>query len=81
MDVARILAQVKRLQIVASRQVNDLLAGEYASMFKDLSRPGPLSLRLKHLWGPPEWERPAIAPELDQQSLGTESHQQLSHSS
>jgi uncharacterized protein (DUF58 family) len=34
MDVARILAQVKRLQIVASRQVNDLLAGEYASMFK-----------------------------------------------
>ena len=41
---------------------------EYASMFKDLSRPGPLSLRLKHLWGPPEWERPAIAPELDQQN-------------
>ena len=46
---------------------------EYASIFKDLSRPGPLSLRLKHLWGPPEWERPAIAPELDQQSLGTHS--------
>lgn len=54
---------------------------EYAGMFKDVSRPGPLSCRLKHLWGPPEWERPAIAPELDQQSLGTESHQQLSHSS
>ena len=52
---------------------------EYASMFKDLSKPGPLSLRLKHLWGPPEWERPAVAPELDQQSLGTESPQQLSH--
>jgi uncharacterized protein (DUF58 family) len=34
MDVAKILAQVKRLQIVASRQVNDLLAGEYASTFK-----------------------------------------------
>ena len=46
---------------------------EYASMFKDLSRPGPLSLRLKHLWGPPEWERPAVAPELDQQSLARSS--------
>ena len=46
---------------------------EYASMFKDLSRPGPLSLRLKHLWGPPEWERPAVAPELDQQSLAPSS--------
>ena len=52
---------------------------EYARMLKDLSRPGPLSLRLKHLWGPPEWERPAIAPELDQQSLGRQSPQQLSH--
>ena len=46
---------------------------EYASMFEDLSRPGPLSLRLKHLWGPPEWERPAVAPELDQQSLAPSS--------
>jgi sterol desaturase/sphingolipid hydroxylase (fatty acid hydroxylase superfamily) len=46
---------------------------EYARIFKDLSRPGPLSLRLKHLWGPPEWERPAIDPELHQQRLGTQS--------
>src|SRR5210317_2209781 len=52
---------------------------EYIGMFKDISRPGPLSCRLKHLWGPPEWERPAVAPELDQQSLGTQSLQQLSH--
>ena len=52
---------------------------EYACMFRDLSRPGPLCLRLKHLWGPPEWERPAVAPELDDQSLGTQSPQQLSH--
>jgi len=52
---------------------------EYASMFEDLSRPGPLSLRLKHLWGPPEWERPAVAPELDDQGLGTQSPRQLSH--
>jgi hypothetical protein len=50
---------------------------EYAGMFKDVSRPGPLSCRLKHLWGPPEWERPAIAG-ADQQSPGTESPRQLS---
>ena len=31
---------------------------EYASMFKDVLRPGPLPHRLKHLWGPPEWQRP-----------------------
>lgn len=52
---------------------------EYAKLLKDFSRPGPLSLRLKHLWGPPEWERPAIAPELDEQRLGRESPQTLSH--
>jgi sterol desaturase/sphingolipid hydroxylase (fatty acid hydroxylase superfamily) len=46
---------------------------EYASMFRDLSKPGPLGVRLKHRWAPPEWERPAIASELDQQSLGTQS--------
>ena len=46
---------------------------EYVRIFKDLSRPGPLSLRLKHLWGPPEWERPAVDPELHQQRLGTQS--------
>ena len=52
---------------------------EYTGMFKDISRPGPLSCRLKHLWAPPEWERPATAPEADQKSLGTESPRQLSH--
>jgi sterol desaturase/sphingolipid hydroxylase (fatty acid hydroxylase superfamily) len=52
---------------------------EYARMFKDLSRPGPITLRLKHLWGPPEWERPAIVPGVDQENLGAGSPQQLSH--
>ena len=52
---------------------------EYACMFRDLSRPGPLSFRLKHLWGPPEWERPAFAQELDDQSPGTPSPRQLNH--
>jgi len=40
---------------------------EYTNMFKDFFRPGPISFRWKHLWGPPEWERPAIA----QENLGT----------
>ena len=25
---------------------------DYGDIFKDISRPGPLSYRLKHLWGP-----------------------------
>jgi len=32
---------------------------EWAAMWRDVMRPGPLSLRLKHIWAPPEWERPA----------------------
>jgi sterol desaturase/sphingolipid hydroxylase (fatty acid hydroxylase superfamily) len=31
---------------------------EWADMFKDVMKPGPLGLRLKHLWAPPEWTRP-----------------------
>jgi sterol desaturase/sphingolipid hydroxylase (fatty acid hydroxylase superfamily) len=31
---------------------------EYGNMVKDIARPGPLHQRLKHLWGPPEWQRP-----------------------
>ncbi|WP_083505906.1 MULTISPECIES: sterol desaturase family protein [Aquabacterium] len=31
---------------------------EWAAMLRDVMRPGPLSLRLKHIWAPPEWERP-----------------------
>ncbi|MCY3021149.1 MAG: DUF58 domain-containing protein [Planctomycetota bacterium] len=33
-DVTEVLKEVQRIQIVASRQVNDLLAGEYQSVFK-----------------------------------------------
>jgi sterol desaturase/sphingolipid hydroxylase (fatty acid hydroxylase superfamily) len=29
----------------------------WMAMFRDIRRPGPLSSRLKHLWGPPEWEQ------------------------
>ncbi|WP_417215415.1 sterol desaturase family protein [Alcanivorax sp.] len=31
---------------------------EFIAMFKDMARPGPLWLRLKHLWATPEWQRP-----------------------
>lgn len=30
---------------------------EWADMFRDVARRGPLALRLKHLWAPPEWKR------------------------
>jgi len=33
-DVTEVLKEVRRIQIVANRQVNDLLAGEYLSVFK-----------------------------------------------
>ncbi|MDR3417765.1 MAG: sterol desaturase family protein [Nevskia sp.] len=35
---------------------------EFIDMWKDVLRPGPLALRLKHLWAPPEWVRPAPRP-------------------
>ncbi len=31
---------------------------EWVDMFRDVMQPGPLWLRLKHLWMPPEWVRP-----------------------
>ena len=34
---------------------------EYGRIISDMARPGPMSQRLKHLWGPPEWVRPSIA--------------------
>ena len=32
---------------------------EFAAMFADAARPGPLALRMRHFWAPPEWTRPA----------------------
>lgn len=34
---------------------------EYVDMARDMRKPGPLWQRLRHLWMPPEWERPAAA--------------------
>src|SRR5882724_11819342 len=33
-DISEVLKEVRRIQIVANRQVNDILAGEYLSVFK-----------------------------------------------
>ena len=33
-DIESVLKEVRRIQIVAKRQVNDLLAGEYLSAFQ-----------------------------------------------
>ena len=40
---------------------------EWVAMVRDILRPGPIGLRLRHLWGPPEWEREAhpAAPTTD----------------
>ncbi len=35
---------------------------EFADMWREVLRPGPLWLRLKHIWGAPEWVRPRAQP-------------------
>ena len=44
---------------VHSNNIITLNLHEFMDMVKDMMKPGPLSQRLKHLWAPPEWERPA----------------------
>lgn len=39
---------------------------EFADMWRDVFRPGSLGLRLRHLWAPPEWQRPAARKSGDQ---------------
>jgi sterol desaturase/sphingolipid hydroxylase (fatty acid hydroxylase superfamily) len=42
-----------------SNNVLTLNFHEFADMWRDVLRAGPLAQRLKHLWAPPEWNRPA----------------------
>ncbi|MDY7806863.1 sterol desaturase family protein [Burkholderia stagnalis] len=44
---------------VHSNNIITLNLHEFVDMVKDVMKPGPLSQRVKHLWAPPEWERPA----------------------
>jgi len=39
-----------------------LTVHEWVAMARDVRRPGPWSLRLQHLWRPPEWDRPRDNP-------------------
>jgi sterol desaturase/sphingolipid hydroxylase (fatty acid hydroxylase superfamily) len=43
---------------------------EYIHLFKDANRPGPLRQRLRHFWGPPEWERSVNADLGDRNHAG-----------
>jgi sterol desaturase/sphingolipid hydroxylase (fatty acid hydroxylase superfamily) len=36
---------------------------ELVALVRDMARPGPPGLRLKHLWAPPEWQRESHADE------------------
>jgi len=43
---------------VHSNNLFILIFQEFFDMVRDMLQPGPWWLRLKHLWAPPEWERP-----------------------
>jgi sterol desaturase/sphingolipid hydroxylase (fatty acid hydroxylase superfamily) len=56
-----------------TRQINSfnpiwLNLHEWVDMFRDVLKPGPLWLRLKHLWMPPEWERPSTTTSITAES-------------
>lgn len=38
---------------------------EWVDLARDIARPGPLGQRLRHLWMPPEWQRPEVIGESD----------------
>ncbi|NLO80531.1 MAG: sterol desaturase family protein [Xanthomonadaceae bacterium] len=43
---------------IHTNNVLTMIFHEWRDMLRDAARPGPLWLRLKHLWAPPEWQRP-----------------------
>jgi sterol desaturase/sphingolipid hydroxylase (fatty acid hydroxylase superfamily) len=43
---------------IYTNNVLTMIFHEWRDMLTDALRPGPLWLRLKHLWAPPEWQRP-----------------------
>ena len=43
---------------VYTRNPLGLVLHEWVDLFSDVMRPGSVSARLKHLWAPPEWQRP-----------------------
>jgi sterol desaturase/sphingolipid hydroxylase (fatty acid hydroxylase superfamily) len=49
---------------IHSHNLITLTFHEFAAMLHDMAQPGSLTLRLKHLWAPPEWQRPASMPKV-----------------
>ncbi|RQR53177.1 sterol desaturase family protein [Burkholderia sp. Bp9125] len=49
---------------VHSNNIITLNLHEFVDMVKDAMKPGPLSQRVKHLWAPPEWERPRVSADV-----------------
>ncbi|MCS6762972.1 MAG: sterol desaturase family protein [Candidatus Protistobacter heckmanni] len=47
---------------IHSRNILTLNFHEFIDMWRDVLQPGPLGLRLRHLWEPPEWTREAREP-------------------
>lgn len=47
---------------IYTNNVLTMIFHEWRDMLRDAWRPGPLWLRLKHLWAPPEWQRPVPEP-------------------
>lgn len=43
---------------------------EWVAMARDVARPGPWALRLKHLWAPPEWTREGVCPAVSPPETG-----------
>ncbi len=43
---------------IHSNNIITINFNEWSELLKDVMRPGSVSQRLKHLWSPPEWQRP-----------------------
>ncbi|MDI1302778.1 MAG: sterol desaturase family protein [bacterium] len=59
--------EVEKVDYGVTRQIKShnwfvLNFHEMIDMFRDVMAPGALGQRLKHLWMPPEWERPGHTP-------------------
>lgn len=53
---------------VPSNNLITLWTHEYVDLFKDMLQPGPVTQKLKHLWMPPEWQRPGRSREREDQT-------------
>lgn len=52
---------------VPSNNLITLWTHEYVDLFREMAQPGPILERLKHLWKPPEWQRPEALTDSERQ--------------